>query len=291
MNNANIIYVTLVISMLGMLSPSSRGSLMTTGLFLYCFMGLVAGYYSGRLYKTLRGTQWKRAAFQTATLFPETVFGICFVLNFFIWEKHSSGAVPFPTMLALLAMWFGIDVPLVYVGFYFGFRKQAYEHPVRTNQIPRQIPEQPWYLRSLFSNMAAGILPFGAMFIELFFIFTAIWENQFYYLFGFLFLVFLILVISCGLISIVVTYFQLCAESYRWWWRSFFIGGSSAFYVLLYSVFYYFTKLEIIGFTPTLLYFGYSFLIAFAFWLLTGTVGFYAAYAFVRNIYGAVKID
>lgn len=58
----------------------------------------------------------------------------------------------------------------------------------------------------------AGILPFGAVFIELFFILTALWENQFYYLFGFLFLVFCILVISCSQISVVMVYFQLCGE-------------------------------------------------------------------------------
>lgn len=45
-----------------------------------------------------------------------------------------------------------------------------------------------------------------------FVLFQAIWENQFYYLFGFLFLVFVILVISCAQISVVVTYFQLCSE-------------------------------------------------------------------------------
>lgn len=49
-------------------------------------------------------------------------------------------------MMALLCMWFGISMPLVYLGYYFGFRKQPYDNPVRTNQIPRQVPEQRWYM-------------------------------------------------------------------------------------------------------------------------------------------------
>ena len=44
------------------------------------------------------------------------------------------------------------------------------------------------------------------------FVFQAIWENQYYYLFGFLFLVFIILIISCSQIAIVMVYFQLCGE-------------------------------------------------------------------------------
>ena len=41
--------------MLGMLSPASRGALLTASIFVYEFMGLVAGYFAGRLYKTLKG--------------------------------------------------------------------------------------------------------------------------------------------------------------------------------------------------------------------------------------------
>lgn len=52
--------------MLGMLSPSSRGSLTSVGIFLYCFMGLIAGYHSGRLYKTLRGDKPRRCAFRVS---------------------------------------------------------------------------------------------------------------------------------------------------------------------------------------------------------------------------------
>uniref|UniRef100_A0A9J2PPY8 Transmembrane 9 superfamily member n=1 Tax=Ascaris lumbricoides TaxID=6252 RepID=A0A9J2PPY8_ASCLU len=256
-----MVAVTVFFAMLGMLSPASRGSLMSAAIFLYCFMGLIAGYHAGRLYKTFKGSRPKRCAMQTALLFPSVVLGVGFVLNFFLIGKHSSGAVPFTTMIALLLLWFGVDLPLVFLGFHFGYRKQVYSHPVRTNQIPRQVPDQPWYLHTIPCMLLAGILPFGAVFIELFFIFSAIWENQFYYLFGFLFIVCVILFVSCAQISIVVAYFLLCAE------------------------------LNIVGFIPTLLYFSYSFLMALTFWLLTGTIGFYAAYSFVCTIYAAVKID
>ena len=60
-----------------------------------------------------------------ATFFPGVVCGTGFVLNFFVWGKGSSGAVPFTTMLALLCIWFGVSLPFVLAGAFFGYRKQV----------------------------------------------------------------------------------------------------------------------------------------------------------------------
>ncbi|KAF7830358.1 transmembrane 9 superfamily member 8 [Senna tora] len=286
-----MILVTMIFAVLGFLSPSNRGSLMTAMLLLWVFMGIFAGYSSSRLYKMFKGSEWKKIAFRTAVLFPAIVSAIFFVLNALIWGQKSSGAVPFGTMFALIFLWFGISVPLVFVGSYVGFKKPAIENPVKTNKIPRQIPEQAWYMNPVFSVLVGGILPFGAVFIELFFILTSIWLNQFYYIFGFLFLVFIILIITCAEITIVLCYFQLCSEDYLWWWRSYLTSGSSALYLFLYATFYFFTKLEITKTVSAILYFGYMLIASYAFFVLTGTIGFYACYWFTRLIYSSVKID
>ncbi|WOL09124.1 transmembrane 9 superfamily member 7 [Canna indica] len=283
--------VTMIFALLGFLSPSNRGGLMTAMVLLWVFMGLFAGYSSSRLYKMFKGTEWKKITLKTAFLFPGIVFSLFFVLNAIIWGEKSSGAVPFGTMFALVFLWFGISVPLVFVGSYIGFKKPAIEDPVKTNKIPRQIPEQAWYMQPAFSILIGGILPFGAVFIELFFILTSIWLNQFYYIFGFLFIVFVILIVTCAEITIVLCYFQLCSEDYHWWWRAYLTAGSSAIYLFAYAVFYFFTKLEITKLVSGILYFGYMLIASYSFFVLTGTIGFYACLWFVRKIYSSVKID
>ena len=78
---------------------------------------------------------------------------------------------------------------------------------------------------------------------------------------------------------------------HRWWWRAFLNGGGVAAYIFLYSGFYFFTRLEITTFVPTLLYFGYMSCVSLSVFCLTGSVGLWACLKFVRSIYAAVKID
>jgi len=295
-NGVQLIFMTaivMVFAVLGFLSPANRGGLMTAGIVLFFLMSVFGGYFSVRTYKMLKGANitWKKTAVTTALFYPGVLFGIVLFLNFFLWGAHSSGAIPYKSVIALISMWFGISLPLVFMAGYFAARKPVPVPPVRTNQIPRQIPEQVWYMHPVFSVLLGGILPFGAVFIELFFILSSIWGHQTYYLFGFLFIVLVILIITCAEITVVMCYFQLCSEDYHWWWRSFLTSGASALYMFLYSVFYFFTKMEITSFVSGLLYFGYTLIMASAFFLITGTVGFYACFWFVNKIYAQIKVD
>mmetsp|Transcript_11630 Transcript_11630/g.19074 ORF Transcript_11630/g.19074 Transcript_11630/m.19074 type:complete len:621 (-) Transcript_11630:107-1969(-) len=283
--------VTLVFALFGFLSPAHRGGLLQSMMLLFTFMGMVNGYTAARFCKLFDGDDWKITTLLAACFYPGLFFTIFFVLNLFIWGQKSTGAVPFTTMFAIVILWFGISVPLVYLGSYSGFRRAAIELPVRTNTVPRKIPDLPWFSNGLFLTLVGGLLPFGAVFTELFFIMSSLWQHQFYYLFGFLALVLLILIITCAEISIALTYFQLTSEDYNWWWRSFASSGASAFYVFMYAAFYFSSKLQIEKLVSTLLYFGYMAIISIMFCLLTGSIGLVATFYFVKAIYGSIKID
>jgi len=283
--------ILLIFACLGFLSPANRGALMQATLFLFVFMGMFGGYTSARFFRMFKGTSWRTNALWTAMLFPGVCFITFFVVNLLIWGQKSSGAVPFSTLVAMLLMWLGISVPLVVCGAFFGYRKQPIEHPVRVNQIARQVPEQPWLVQGVRNVLVGGILPFGAVFVEVFYVLSSIWMHQVYYLFGILFLVLVILLLTCSEVTIVMCYFQLCCENYHWWWRAFFTAGCSSFYVFIYSIYYAYSKLQMARTVATIMYICYMFLVSVTFFLITGSVGFLATFVFVRAIYAAIKVD
>ena len=110
-------------------------------------------------------------------------------------------------------------------------------------------------------------------------------------MFGFIMLAFVVLVVVSGQTAVLLCYFHLCSEDYRWWWRSFFSTGTTALYLFLFSLHYFVYKTSITGALSYLLFFGYTGIIVLLFFVMTGTIGFLACLLFVRKIYGIVKID
>jgi transmembrane 9 superfamily member 2/4 len=113
--------------------------------------------------------------------------------------------------------------------------------------------------------------------------------NQFYDVFGFTLLVYVILIITCVELTVILVYHQLRAENHRWWWYAFFTSGSVAFYTFIFSMFW-FEHLDTPGMVATyLLYFGYMFLMSFAVFLVFGCVGALTSLWFVRRIFNALE--
>ena len=290
---AQLLCMTLFVicfSALGFMSPARRGHLLMVELLLFVLLGGVNGYVTARLYKTFKGKSWQRATTCAALSFPGMFFAFFIFMNIIALAHRSTDAVPFTTILILIVLWFGISTPLVFFGAFFGYKQDAVEFPVNTSSIPRQIPDQPWFMGVPFTLAIGGILPFGACFVELYYIMSSVWMDYYYYVFGFLFLVYLILLITCAEITVLFTYFQLCSEDYHWWWRSFCNAGSTAIYVFLYS-FVYFKQLEANTFATYTLYFGYMGLMSIGLFVMMGCVGMLTSLWFNKTIFGSIKID
>eukprot|EP00548_Thalassiothrix_antarctica_P009587 CAMPEP_0194159826 /NCGR_PEP_ID=MMETSP0152-20130528/78049_1 /TAXON_ID=1049557 /ORGANISM="Thalassiothrix antarctica, Strain L6-D1" /LENGTH=538 /DNA_ID=CAMNT_0038869443 /DNA_START=362 /DNA_END=1975 /DNA_ORIENTATION=- len=232
-------FFVILFSCTGFLSPANRGSLVTAELLLYVMTGSVAGYVSARLHKTFDSHfGYIRTTTMAALGFPGICLASFLLLDLLALGYGSTGAVPFATIVQLLLLWLGISIPLVFFGAYFGYAHNKLHFPtVTSSSKSRPVPPQPWFLAAPVALLVGGILPFGSIMVELYFILSSVWMDQYYHVYGILFWVYLILILTCAEIAVLYNYFALCRENYRWWWRSFLTsGGAIALYVFGYAV-------------------------------------------------------
>lgn len=282
---------TMLISTVGALYDH-RGTIVTSGMLMYALTSVIGGYVSGALYARNDGKNWIKCMVFTTMLFPGVCVGIAFMLNFIAIGYGSLAAIPFATMIVVALLWALVAAPLTLVGTVIGRNYSGKsDNPCRISPVPRPVPEKAWYLQPWVNIALGGILPFGSIFIEMYFIFTSFWHYKYYYVYGFMLLVYMILLIVTVCVTIVSTYFLLNSEDYRWQWTSFLSAGSTAVYVYIYSIYYFFVKTKMSGFFQTLFYFGYMGMFCIGLGLLCGAVGFIGTSIFVRRIYTNVKID
>jgi transmembrane 9 superfamily protein 2/4 len=281
----------MVCAILKLLNPMKKGATLTAILILYVLSGSVAGYISARLYKFCDASAWKLNTLYTAAALPGTLVAIFMVLNVFLSIAGAATAVSFLTIIALFALWLCVSTPLVFIGSFFGLRAEKLTVPTKTNQIARIVPTLPWYSSPPFSVLLGGILPFGSVCIELFFIMSALWLHQIYYVMGFLLVVLLILAATCAEVAVVMCYLQLCSEDHRWWWKSFWNCASAGLYLFVYSLWFLSSRLDLVGVLPVVVYLTYMSMISVCFGLFCGSVGVVMSFWFNKTIYGALKVD
>jgi len=301
-----------------------RGEVLHSILWCYVFSSIVAGYMSGSYFKCYYATtnprgksgssssdvpmpagasMWQATMFLTVILLPTLMTASLSVLNFISLVYGTISYIPFMTILKIFLIYVFMSVPLTIFGTLLGRHaklaaggkgKPAGEHfPCRVNAIPRPIPDEgvAWHGKPQNLVPFAGLLSFGSIFIELYYILTSLWNYKYYHVYGFLLGVYAILMLVVCMTSVIVVYFCLNAENYLWQWTAFASGASTAGYVFIYGVYYYIFKTGMNGFLQTAFYFGYMGMIALNLGLLCGTVAHFAASKFVRTIFQNVKVD
>jgi hypothetical protein len=281
-----------MLAVIGLVYSGGSGSLYAASVLLYALSSGFSGYFSSYFYHQLGGTHWSTNAVLTFALFNVPLVTVFAVLNSIAISYGSTSALPVKALLSVIALLLFITLPLTIFGAHKarkGF--SPFQSPCKTNFAKREIPKSPWYRRLPFQMSMAGFLPFSAIYIELHYTFSAVWGHRVYTLFGLLGLAFLMLVIVTSFITIALTYFQLAAEDWRWWWRSFLFGGSAGGFIFGYAVFFFKYRSKITGFLQSAFFFGYVLILAYAFFLMLGTVGFLSSLVFVRKIYSTIKSD
>ncbi|GAB4844785.1 Transmembrane 9 super member 1 [Ancistrocladus abbreviatus] len=288
---ATLVLLVIILAIVGMLYIG-RGVIVTTFIVCYALTSFISGYVSGGMYSRNGGKNWIKAMILSASLFPFMCFGIGFILNTIAIFYGSLAAIPFGTIVVIFVIWGFVSFPLALLGTVLGRNwSGAPNSPCRVKTIPRPIPEKKWYLTPSVISLMGGLLPFGSIFIEMYFVFTSFWNYKVYYVYGFMLLVFLILIIVTVCVTIVGTYFLLNAENYHWQWTAFFSAASTAIYVYFYSIYYYHVKTKMSGFFQTSFYFGYTMMFCSGLAILCGAVGYLGSHLFVRRIYRNIKCD
>ncbi len=157
-----------------------RSTMLTASIFFYALTAFSAGYVSSSYYHRYGGKEWVKNMIFTACLWPGIVALCTLAINFIAIYYSSARAIPFGTMVAVFAIWIFLVFPLTLLGCILG-KNWASDpgFPCRVNPIPRPIPElKPWFAEPLAIVWLGGILPFGSIFIEMWFIFTSFWNYR-----------------------------------------------------------------------------------------------------------------
>mmetsp|Transcript_50499 Transcript_50499/g.98953 ORF Transcript_50499/g.98953 Transcript_50499/m.98953 type:complete len:572 (-) Transcript_50499:288-2003(-) len=286
-----LVVVILFCALLGTFYPGNRGALYSAVVVTYSLTSGVAGYTSAKLYKQFGGAHWLMNAILTAMLFFGPSTFVFAVVNTVAITYNASSALPFGTIMVVIVIWFFVGFPLTILGAIRGKMAEVVPYPCKTNAIAREMPPQPWYLFAPIHLLGAGILPFSAIYIELHYMFTSIWGHETYTLFGILVLAFLLLLLVTAAVTLALTYFQLAAENYRWRWRAFLSAASCGLFIYGYAIYYYNFRSEMTGLLQATFFFGYTALLAYAFALMLGSLGYFVSNKFVCHIYKSIHVD
>ncbi|CBZ37822.1 transmembrane/endomembrane-like protein [Leishmania donovani] len=266
-----------------------RGTFLSTVIALFLIGHVVSGFVTTRLLKLFGMATWKSAMCCMAA-FPAALGGGVMLLNLIHWAKHSTAAIPFLTVVGIILSWLLISLPFGCYGIYWGFKMDTLAVTARVSSIPRLIPEDADSM-TLYYVLAGSLVPFIACCVEIPFALNAFWREEPMYLYGFLTFFSIALVVLCAEVGIVVTYFTLRGEDYRWWWRSYSALATSGIHLFAYSILFLKRSLQIRALSSIILFLGYMLGASIMFGMALGSIGFIGSFWLVQKMYASIKAE
>lgn len=178
-----------------------KGSILTASILLYSLTAFIAGAISARFYKYLGGNSWHTNVILTSILFPLPLFFVALLLNNIAWASNSTAALPLGSVIFVIFMWAIVTLPLTLFGAISGRMKMdetLVDVGEKVPKMSRPIPKLPFYHTPMFTVFIAGLLPFSAMHVELYYIFSSIWGHKVYTMYGMIFMVFVMVLNMTG---------------------------------------------------------------------------------------------
>ena len=294
--------------------------------------GFVSGYYY-RQWTTAGDTAgennppscedngWKSVLAATALILPSIATPIVLVINAASFPSGTVGGFGIFSILRFVCVWAVVGVPGVVLGTLAGRRwhtKRATKDKTNSDNGD-WLPRQHWTSLSLalptskhgvkcekggarrwwVAQPICGIIPFGVVFIENYYVMTSLWNYKFYIVTETSIGVFVCwFLVTSGTAILYTILFLNNHTQYPqqsnpppkdWQWQAFRSVATSGAYLFLYSIYYYSYKTRMTGLFQTTYFFGTMLFISAMASLANGVVGHFAASQIIRLLYSNLQ--
>ncbi|KAK9126388.1 hypothetical protein Scep_015234 [Stephania cephalantha] len=283
----------LILAFVGFISPGNRGFVNAFTVATYAITSVVAGCIAVSFWTQMerKKGEFNATVLLAAFLYTVPVYLIFSALNIIAIYYQLTTAVPISTMYVIFQIGMLVAFLFALLGGKLGLRfGRDTLTSSATRRKPSDIPPLPWYMRPPSQICVAGFVQCFAIVLQFPHLYESLWSHKVHTESSITVIWFILLIMQTAMFGAFFTNLQLSAGDRRWRWRSVLNGGSTSVFMFGYSLIFY-AKSNMSGLMQLAFFVGYNACICFAFFLMLGTISFFASALFVNRIYGIAKLD
>jgi transmembrane 9 superfamily protein 2/4 len=248
----------------------------------------IGGFVTGRLFKTIGDGGWRGILLRLPSM---SLKGIAvFVVLYFLIFRPRRAAIDLPlgSLLAYAALNFGLGV----AGAVLGMKTQPLELAQKVNQLPRQIPPKSYLQATVVPRILAAIFVYAAPAANIHMLMLACWTStRPYYNYSAILANLFALAAQATICGMVVTFWSLSNEDFRWWWTSYNSAGGAVVLFALYALYFLRVWWVELNWPAAFVFCAVVAVMGAIFRCIVGALAFLGSFAFVQLIYSSLKME